>query len=76
MSEVTLEMLFTLSQKILEAQGEVRADVREIKSRLTLLEEGQARLYTMYAGQPGRLDRIESRLEHIERRLELYEEHH
>lgn len=75
MSEVTLEMLFALSRKILEAQGEIRADLREIKSRLTLLEEGQARLYTMYAGQSGRLDRIESRLERIERRLELNEEH-
>lgn len=42
----------------------VSEDVRDIKLRMTLLEEG-------LAGVNRRVDRIETRLDRIERRLEL-----
>jgi predicted nuclease with TOPRIM domain len=55
-------------------------DVRELKQPLTGLEAGQARLrqdvadiYGAYAGLQGRFDRMDSRLERIERRLDLQE---
>ncbi|HWA21233.1 MAG TPA: hypothetical protein VG735_02435 [Caulobacterales bacterium] len=72
-----LEQLRRLNGK---ADG-IALDVIDIKSRLTSLEEGQAgvrgelaQLYTSYANQSRRIDRIDERLARIERRLDLVEE--
>ena len=51
--------------------------MREVKHRLTSLEvsvanlRGVANLHGDFAGQSGRIDRVESRLERIENRLNL-----
>ncbi len=51
--------------------GDVRDDMREVKQRLTSLEVSVATLHGDFAGQSGRIDRVESRLERIEHRLDL-----
>ena len=48
-------------------------DIREIKQRVTSLETSVALLHGDFAGQSGRIDRIEIRLERIEQRLGLVE---
>ena len=53
-------------RRIDEKVDRVIEDVRDIKFRVTNLEEGQAGI------QP-RLDRVEARLDRIERRLDLVE---
>jgi len=46
-------------------------DMQEAKGRLTSLERQIALLHGDFAGQSARIDRIELRLERIERQLEL-----
>jgi len=46
-------------------------DIREIKTRVGLLEQRFAILEQQYASMSSRIDRIEGRLDRIERRLEL-----
>ena len=53
-------------RRIDEKVDRVIDDVRDIKLRVTNLEEGQA-------GIQRRLDRVEARLDRIERRLDLVE---
>jgi len=53
-------------RRIDEKVDRVIDDVRDIKFRVTNLEEGQA-------GIQRRLDRVEARLDRIERRLDLVE---
>jgi len=53
----------------------IRDDMADMKSRMTTLEFTVGNLMAVeashYAGQSGRLDRVDARLERIERRLEL-----
>ncbi len=56
-------------RRIDEKLDRVVEDVRDLKLRMTNLEEGQA-------GVHRRLDRIEIRLDRIERRLDLVEPPH
>ena len=53
-------------RRIDEKVDRVIDDVRDLKVRITNLEEGQA-------GIQRRLDRVEARLDRIERRLDLVE---
>jgi len=55
-----------------------RADMRDVKGRLTSLDVSVANLWSEvanlhgdFAGQSGRFDRVETRLERIENRLSL-----
>ncbi len=48
------------------AVGGLREDMREVKSRLGIIE-------SQYASLSNRLDRMDSRVERIEKRLELAE---
>ena len=57
-------MVLVLLRKLDEKLDCVAADLREIKTRVGILEQ-------QYASTSNRIDRIESRLERIERRLEL-----
>jgi predicted nuclease with TOPRIM domain len=45
--------------------------MREVRGRLTSLEVSVANLHGDFAGQSGRIDRVENRLERIEQRLDL-----
>ena len=53
--------------------GELRADVRDMRGRLTSLEVSVANLHGDFAGQSERIDRVEGRLERVEHRLRLRE---
>jgi len=58
--DLTLNMLRRIDEKL----DRVVEDVRDIKVRVTAIEEAQAGIHR-------RLDRVDTRLERIERRLEL-----
>jgi hypothetical protein len=49
----------------------LREDAQDLKRRMTSLEMQVAQLHGDFAGQSARIDRVEIRLERIERRLEL-----
>jgi archaellum component FlaC len=66
-SDFVLEHLRALRLEM----GELRADVRDMRGRLTSIEVSVANLHGDFAGQSERLDRIENRLERIETRLHL-----
>jgi hypothetical protein len=66
-SNLVLEYLRALRMDM----GELRADVRDMKGRLTSIEVSAANLHGDFAGQSARIDRIESRLERIGNRLNL-----
>jgi predicted nucleic acid-binding Zn-ribbon protein len=59
-------IVLVLLRKLDEKLDRVADDLREIKTRVGILEQ-------QYASMSNRIDRIESRLERIERRLELAE---
>lgn len=50
---------------------QMATDIGEVKYRVTALESQVALLHADFAGQSGRIDRMEARLERIERRLDL-----
>lgn len=81
MTAETENLILEILKKIQAGQAESRRDIREIKDRLTLMDGAlaairseTANLYGLYAHQSSRIDRIEDRLECIERRLELRDE--
>lgn len=49
----------------------LREDMAEVKHRLGSLETHMANVHADFAGQSVRIDRLESRLERIERRLDI-----
>lgn len=57
--------------RVHEKLDRVIADVGDLKVRVTSLERAVAGLHGDFANQSARLDRIDLRLERIERRLEL-----
>jgi hypothetical protein len=76
-AEVTNELIYE-TLKALQAQGAaVRDDMADLKHRMTTLEFSVGNLAAIeaahYAGHSGGLDRVDARLERIERRLELAE---
>jgi tetrahydromethanopterin S-methyltransferase subunit G len=64
---LTLALLRRIDGKI----DRLVEDVTDIKRRLTSLELQVAQLHGDFAGQSALIDRIETRLDRIERRLEL-----
>ena len=66
MDEKTDNLVLAHLRHIRGAVDDTREDMREVKSRLGLLEQ-------QYAIISGRLDRLTDRVERIERRLDLVE---
>ncbi len=58
-----LNPVLQMVQKVLDSQGEMREDIREIKSRLGRLQSDVAGLHSFLAEQPIRMDRVERRVE-------------
>ena len=71
MAEVTLDMPGQMMQRMLDGQRDLREDVHDIKRRLPSLEMAVAQVHSDFAGQSMRIDRLEGRLDRIERRLNL-----
>jgi glutathione S-transferase len=61
-------------RRIDERLERVEADLRDLKGRMTLVEERLGYLEVAIAHQSARIDRIEDRLARIERRLDLVTE--
>ncbi len=71
-------LILTMLRRLDEKFDRVIDDVRDLKARVTALDEGQAALQhgmaSITEGMAGihrRIDRVDSRLERIERRLDL-----
>ena len=62
-------VVLVLLRKIDERTDRMASDLQDLKTRVTSVEEG-------LAGVNRRLDRLDSRVERIERRLELSEVEH
>ena len=73
MTEVSLEMIQRMVQKVLDSQGTIVDALNDLKTRVTSMEAQAAALHGDFAGQSARMDKIEVRLARIERRLELAE---
>ena len=71
MAEVSLEMIQGTGQRVLGGQLLLREDVSDVKRHLTSLEMSAAQIHADLAGQSMRIDRLETRLERIDRRLNL-----
>ena len=67
------ELILEHLKAIRASQDETREDIRELKSRVTLVEKGMAKVQEAVAGVNGRIDRVEVRLDRIEKRLDLVE---
>jgi hypothetical protein len=73
MSDDTSNLVLEHLRAIRASQDATREDIREIKTRLVVLEEGFGTLSRAYGSVSSRLDRIEVRLDRIELRLGLVE---
>ena len=75
MADVSLEMLLAMTQRVLDSQRDVAAELRELKARMTDVERqlgrnGAAEI-EHFASVMGRMDRFDERLGRVERRLDL-----
>ena len=66
-----LEMLRRIDQRIDNVEG----DMRDTKVRMTMVEEHLGNFMIGVSGVNSRLDRMVERVERIERRLDLTEQH-
>ena len=66
----TLEMLRRIDRRLENIEG----DVRDLKVRMTMVEEHLGSSIIAISGVNSRLDRMTERVERIERRLDLTEQ--
>ena len=76
MSEaVTNELIYAVLQKMQGDVAEVKFDIRDLKGRMTMVEEHLGQTILAISGVNSRLDRLTDRVERVERRLDLSEAH-
>ena len=68
---VTNELIYSVLQKMQGDMSEMKFDVRDLKTRMTMVEEHLGSSIIAMSGVNSRLDRLSDRVERIERRLEL-----
>ncbi|WP_198375757.1 hypothetical protein [Neoroseomonas rubea] len=73
MTEATTNLMFEHLRAIRADIARLRDDGAEIKARLGNLESGQSHLVAAWAESSVRMDGLASRLDRIERRLDLRE---
>ena len=71
MPEATSELIYEILKQIQIGQAEIKADIRDLKSRLASIEGYIATPHTDTARQSIRIDQLELRLERMESRLNL-----
>ena len=71
MAEITNEPMYEILRRIQANLALLKDDMRDIKARLTSIDGRLGIVHTDMAGQSSRIDRLEVRIERIERRLEL-----
>ncbi len=73
MNDETENLVLRALRRIEISNDSIREDLREVKTRLSLLEQQNAVMGQQIAALSGRMDRFELRLERIEKRLDLVE---
>ena len=68
---VTNELIYSVLQKMQGDMSEMKFDVRDLKTRMTMVEEHLGSSIIAISGVNSRLDRMSDRVERIECRLEL-----
>ena len=68
---VTNELIYSVLQKLQADTAELKSDMSDIRLRMTANEEHLATLVMSVSGVNHRLDRMNDRVERIERRLDL-----
>ena len=72
MSEgVTNDLIYSVLQKMQTDLSELKFDVRDLKVRMTMVEEHLGSSIIATSGVKSRLDRLNDRVERIENRLDL-----
>jgi septal ring factor EnvC (AmiA/AmiB activator) len=71
MSEITNELMFELLKKIHAGQSRIEHDIKDLKFRMGQVERAIVATQDTLNHHSGRFDRIEDRLERIEKRLDL-----
>jgi predicted nuclease with TOPRIM domain len=73
MAEVTNELIYSVLQTMQSDLAELKFDVRDLKVRMTLVEEHMGHSIIGVSGINARLDRLNDRVERIETRIGLVE---
>ncbi len=73
MTEDTENLVLEHLRHLRKEMDGLRDDVRDLKFRTNRIEQGQASVEQALAHHSGKLDRIDDRLAHIEKRLNLVE---
>jgi hypothetical protein len=68
-------MIYSILQRMQGDISEMKFDVRDLKVRMTIVEEHLGNTVLALSGVNSRLDRLTDRVERIERRLDLTEQH-
>jgi hypothetical protein len=72
---VTNELIYGVLQKMQTDMSELKFDMRDLKVRMTIVEEHMGNSLIALSGVNSRLDRLTDRVERVERRLDLTEQH-
>jgi archaellum component FlaC len=70
---VTNELIYNVLQKMQIDMSEMKFDIRDLKTRMTMVEEHMGSSIIAISGVNNRLDRLNDRVERIEQRLDLTE---
>lgn len=71
MTDQTENLILEILKRMQGDMSEMKADIGDLRLRMTATEEHLATLVMSTAGINHRLDRVSDRVERIERRLEL-----
>lgn len=71
MSEVTPDLIYSVLQKMQSDMSDIKFDMRDLKVRMTMVEEHLGSSIIATSGVNARLDRLNDRVERIENRLDL-----
>jgi hypothetical protein len=68
---VTNDLIYSVLQKLQTDVADMKFDVRDLKVRMTMVEEHLGSTIIAISGVNSRLDRLTDRVERIENRLDL-----
>lgn len=74
MTEQTENLVLEILRAMRGDVQEIKADIRDLKTRVTMIEVRLGDFFALYAQQSQRIDRLENRLERVEQRLDLRDE--
>jgi phage shock protein A len=73
MTAITNELMYEVLKQLQAGQGDIKSDVRDVKSRLASIESYIATLHGDQARTGSRVDDIIARIERLEKRAGLVE---